>query len=105
MKTTACINDNDNFWRIRQKEKSRGQPSVVYENILRSRPFDDAEKGPIAFLPDGATPRVIGLFSCLSGSFEVMVDKRIYNVFEVSLFARCTPICEPIRAKGRAIGA
>jgi hypothetical protein len=33
-----------------------------------------------------------------------MFDKRVYSIFEVDLFARCTPICEPIRAKGCAIG-
>jgi len=33
-----------------------------------------------------------------------MFDNRMYNVFEVDLLARCTPICEPIRGKVRAIG-
>jgi hypothetical protein len=67
--------------------------------------FDEAGKGQIVFLPYGVTLRVIGLSSCLPGGFEVMFDNGLYNIFEVDLLARSTPICEPIRAKGCAIGA
>jgi hypothetical protein len=67
--------------------------------------FDEAGKGRIVFLPHGATLRFIRLSSRLPGGLEVMFDNRIYNVFEVDLLGRCTPICEPIRPKGRTIGA
>jgi len=65
--------------------------------------FDEAGKGRIVFLPYGATLRVIGPSSCLSGGFEVMFENRRYNIFEVDLLARSIPICEPIRANGRAV--
>jgi hypothetical protein len=67
--------------------------------------FDEAGKGRIVFLPYGATLRVIGPSSCLPESLEVMFDNRVYNVFKVDFLGRCTPICEPIRAKRRTIGA
>jgi len=67
--------------------------------------FDEAGQGRIVFLPSGATLRVIGPSSCLSGGFEVMFENRRYNIFEVDLLARSIPICEPTRANGRAVGA
>ena len=54
--------------------------------------FDQAGKGQIVFLPERANLRVIGPSSCLREGFEVMFEKRIYNVFEIDLLARSTPM-------------
>ena len=34
-----------------------------------------------------------------------MFDKGLYNIFEIDLLARSSPICEPNRTKDRAAGA
>jgi hypothetical protein len=67
--------------------------------------FDEAGKGQIVFLPCGATLRVIGPSSSLPAGCEVMFDNRLYDVFDVDLLARSIPICQRIRAKGRAVAA
>jgi len=67
--------------------------------------FDEAGKGRIVFLPGGASLHVIGPSSCLPGGFEVMFDDGLYNIFEIDLLARSSPICEPNRRKGRAAEA
>jgi len=67
--------------------------------------FDEADKGRIVFLPEGAMLRVIGPSSCLPEAFEVTFRNEVYNVFEVDLVMRSSLICEPIRAKGSAIAA
>ena len=67
--------------------------------------FDQAGKGRIVFLPEGAMLRVVGLSSSLRKAFEVMFENELYNVFEIDLVARSTLIYEPIRAKSRAIAA
>jgi hypothetical protein len=63
--------------------------------------FDQAGKGRIVFLPEGATLRVVGPSSCLREAFEVRFENELYNVFEIDLVARS--ICEPIRARSLAI--
>jgi hypothetical protein len=67
--------------------------------------FDQAGKGRIVFLPEGAMLRIVGPSSCLREAFEVMFEKELYNVFEIDLVARSTLISEPIRAKSRVIAA
>jgi hypothetical protein len=67
--------------------------------------FDEAGKGQIVFLPCGVALHVIGPSACLPGGFEVMSDNRMYNVFDVDLWARSIPICERIPAKVRVVGA
>jgi hypothetical protein len=67
--------------------------------------FDEAGKGQIVFLPCGVALRVIGPSSSLPAGWEVMLENRLYNVFDEDLLARSSPICEPIRAKDRAIRA
>jgi hypothetical protein len=67
--------------------------------------FDQAGKGRIVFLPDGAMLRVIGVSSCLREGFEVMFENQRYNVFGIDLCARSSLIREPIQAKGHAIAA
>jgi hypothetical protein len=67
--------------------------------------FDQATKGQIIFLPYGATFQVIGPSSCLPAGFEVVFEHRHYNVFEIDVLVRSTPICEPIRARRRAAAA
>jgi hypothetical protein len=88
-------------------EKSGAQATLAYrtKTSFVAVHFDAAGKGRIVFLPYGVTLHVVGPSSCLSGGFEVMLENRLYNIFEVDLLARCTPICESIRAKGRAVGA
>ncbi len=67
--------------------------------------FDPTGKGRIVFLPQAATLRMVGPSSSLREAFEVMFENELYNVFEIDLIARSTLICEPIRAKSRAITA
>jgi hypothetical protein len=55
--------------------------------------FDQAGKGRIVFLPEGAMLRIVGPSSCLREAFEVMFEKELYNVFEIDLVARSTLIC------------
>jgi hypothetical protein len=64
--------------------------------------FDQAGHGRIVFLPFGAMLHVIGRSSCLPEGFEVAVEHLHYNVFEIDLLMRSTPICEPIQAQRRA---
>jgi len=64
--------------------------------------LDQAGKGRIDFLPEGAELRVIGPSSCLPEGFEVQFEHRIYNVFERDLITRSILILEPTRFKGRA---
>ena len=47
--------------------------------------------------------RIVGPSSCLREAFEVSFENELYNVFEIDLVARSTLICEPIRARSRAI--
>jgi hypothetical protein len=64
--------------------------------------FDEAGKGRIVFLPNGATLRVLGPSSLLPEGFEIEFEHLIYNVFKTDLVARSVPISEPARPKGRA---
>jgi hypothetical protein len=88
-------------------EKSEAQlaPRYCTKTSFVAVHFDEAGKGRIVFLPNGATLRVTGPSSCLTGGFEVMFENRRYNIFEADLLARSIPICEPTRANGRAVGA
>jgi len=61
--------------------------------------FDEAGKGRIVFLPFGALLQVIGRSSCLPKGLEVVFERCNYNVFEIDVMARSTPICEPIQAE------
>jgi hypothetical protein len=67
--------------------------------------FDQAGKGQIVFLLEGAMLRVIGPSSCLRRGFEVTYERRAYNIFEIDLVARSTLICEPISSErtGRSV--
>jgi hypothetical protein len=67
--------------------------------------FDQAGKGRIVFLAEGSALRVIGPSSRLPEGFEVLFDSQLYNIFKTDLLERSIPICEPIRAKGRAVVA
>jgi len=82
---------------IRQSYRTRKFFAAVH--------FDKAGKGGIVFLPKGATLRVIGSSSWLGGSYEVLFERQVYNIFKVDLLAWSTAVFEPIRAKGRAMGA
>jgi hypothetical protein len=64
--------------------------------------FGQTKKGAIVFLPQGAAIRVIGRSFCLPAGFEVVFEHQHYNVFEIDVFARSTPICEPVKTKRRA---
>ena|ERR1700722_17914112 len=66
--------------------------------------FDEAGKGRIEFLPKDVELRVIGRSSSLREGLEVMVEKRIYNIFEIDL-VRSTEVFEPSRTKGRTKAA
>src|ERR1700733_2989192 len=66
---------------------------------------DRSGKGRIVFLPFGATIRVIGRSSCLPAGFEVVFEHQHYNVFEIDVLVRSTPICEPVQARRRAAAA
>ena len=67
--------------------------------------FDETGKGRIVFLPFGATLHVIGRSSCLPAGFEVEFEHKHYNVFEIDVLVRATPICEPIRVNRHAVAA
>ena len=67
--------------------------------------FDQAGKGRIVFLPEGAMLRVIGPSTCLREACEVRFESELYSVFEIDLVARSILICEPVRAKNSAIAA
>src|ERR1700722_3828282 len=59
--------------------------------------FNEAGKGRIAVIPNGATLQVIGRSSGLPEGFEVMFDKRLYHVFKIDLLARSSRLYAPIR--------
>jgi hypothetical protein len=67
--------------------------------------FDETGKGRIVFLPSGATLHLIGRSSCLPVGLEVEFEHTHYNVFEIDILVRATPICESIRAKRGAFAA
>jgi len=67
--------------------------------------FDQAGKGRIVFLPEGAKLHVVGPSSCLPEGFEVMLDNQLCSVFESDLLSRCAVIYEPIRARGCTVAA
>jgi hypothetical protein len=67
--------------------------------------FDETGKGRIAFVPKGRMLRVVGPSSCLPEGFEVMLEKRIYHVFEIDLLTRSLLIFETVKAKRRAMAA
>ena len=64
-------------------EKSEAPVARVYRlrKSFAAVHFDQAGKGRIVFLQEGAELRVIG-HSCLSECFEVMCDNRLYNIFK-----------------------
>ena len=103
--TTAAASSTATITGAPKKSGADVNPRYRTKTSFVAVRFDEAARGRIVFLPYGATLRVIGLSSCLPEGLEVMLDNRVYNVFEVDLLARCAPICEPIRAKGRAIRA
>jgi hypothetical protein len=71
--------------------------------------FEEAGKGRIVFLPDGALVRVVGP-SCMAECFEVMFEDRLYNMFKVDLLGiwasptRSSP-SKPAKALAAAAGA
>ena len=67
--------------------------------------FDLDGKGEIVFLKEGVTLRVTGPSSCLRKGLEILSEKEFYNLFEVDLLARCSPIFEPVKALSRAVAA
>jgi len=66
--------------------------------------FDDG-KGEIGFLPEGAILGIVGPSSCLREGFEILFEEQVYNVFKADLFARCSQMFEPRRARSRAVTA
>ncbi len=67
--------------------------------------FDQAGKGRIEFIPYGATLRVVGPSACLRGGFEVLVDNKLYNIFEIDLLARSVLVLKSASAKRPAMAA
>lgn len=67
--------------------------------------FDEAGKGRIDFLPQGAIFQVVGPSTCLPQGFEVVFEQRHYHVFEIDVLVRSSPTCATIRAKRRAAAA
>ena len=88
-------------------EKTAAQPTPPYrtKTSFVAVHFHEAGKGRIVFLPHGAILHVVGPSSCLQGGFEVILENRLYNIFEIDLFTRSSPICEPIPAQRRAVAA
>jgi len=41
----------------------------------------------------------------LRKGLEILSEKEFYNLFEVDLLARCSPIFEPVKALRRAVAA
>jgi hypothetical protein len=85
-------------------EASEPQATRVYR-LRKSFPavhFEEAGKGRIVFLPEGAELRVIG-FSCMGECLEVWWENRLYNMFKVDLLGPWSSRIEPIRT--RATGA
>jgi|SRR5580704_14306334 hypothetical protein len=69
-----------------QFDTSHDQVTRVYR-IRKSMAvvhFDLAAKGKIVFLPEGAELCVIGS-SSVAGCFEVLCEKRLYNIFKADL--------------------
>jgi hypothetical protein len=85
-------------------EVSEAHATRVYR-LGRSFPavhFEEAGKGRIVFLPEGAELRIIR-FSRLRDCFEVNWEDRLYSMFIVDLMGPWSNRIEPIRA--RAAGA
>jgi hypothetical protein len=59
--------------------------------------FEEAGKGRIVFLPEGAQVRVVGP-SRLGKCYEVMFENQVYNIFKVDLLGPWSTPIEPIRA-------
>jgi hypothetical protein len=60
--------------------------------------FDEASKGRIVFLPQGAEVRVIGP-SSIGKCIEVMFEKQRYNIFKVDLFGQAAIPAYPANVK------
>jgi hypothetical protein len=67
--------------------------------------FEQAAKGQIVFLPGGTELSVVGP-SSLAGCFEVLCQKRLYNMFQVDLLGIwSTPVKSSRRKAGRTFPA
>ena len=82
-----------------QFEKSEDQAARVYRigKPVAAVHFDQAAKGQIVFLPEGAELCVVGP-SSLTGCFEVLCQERLYNIFKADLLGVWSV---PVRANRR----
>jgi hypothetical protein len=81
-------------------ETSEGAPTRV-NRLRKSHPsvhFDQAGKGRIVFLPEGAELRLVGS-SRLSECFEVMHEDQLYNMFKVDLLGPWSVPCKSTESK------
>jgi hypothetical protein len=60
--------------------------------------FEEAGKGRIVFLPEGAEIRVVGP-SSLGKCYEVMFENQLYNIFKVDLLGPWSTPIEPAPVK------
>jgi hypothetical protein len=66
--------------------------------------FDQAVKGRIVFLPEGAKLRVVGS-SCLLNCMEVLWEDHNYNIFRADLLGIWSSRIHPLRTMAAATGA
>ena len=80
-------------------EKSEDQAARVYRigKPLPAVHFDQAAKGRIVFLPQGAELCLVGP-SLLTGCSEVLCEERLYNIFKADLLGVWSV---PVRASRR----
>ena len=85
-------------------EKTESPAARVYriKKAFAAVHFDQAGKGRIVLLQEGAELRVIGP-SCLSECFEVMCENGLYNIFKVDLLGSWSSRIEPIRAMAAVV--
>ena len=67
-------------------QQSEGQATRVYKirKSMAAVQFDQAAKGHIVFLPEGAELCVVGS-SRMADFVEVICEERLYNIFEADL--------------------
>ena len=76
-----------------EKKPSAGQTYRTKTSFVAVH-FDQAGKGRIVFLPEGAEVHVIGP-SCLCEYFEIMFEAQLYNIFKADLLGPRSTLIKP----------
>lgn len=107
MTSTVATSTARNFDKLSDKSERPVTRAYRLRKSFAAVHFEEAGKGRIVFLPEGAEVRIVGL-SSLAGCCEVMFENRLYNMFKADLtgiWASPTKSSPIQPAKALAVGA